>query len=770
MTDKPQNIPAPIRMAQEALKILEAEDSAPEGLNKSLAGFAMQLARAGEEVTVELLLSRARSGDMGVEKAGQKTKTYDEIVAKLNKSTEFKQEENKPVTDIQIIFDAIKAGDLEQVKNLVRPVENGLYARGMMLLNVAIKAGHLDIIKFLIEEKEIPKSGALVEAVKAGHMDVVKYFVEEQKENIQGPVSCAVEWAAISKQLPIMKYLVENGADAHIRGEMPLGEATRNGDLEMVKYLVEEQGADIHAQKGWVFTVAARSGHVEVMKYLMEERGGDFVPVMDHALEEAAEHGRLDAVKYLLEEPVAYVPARNSLAMALAATYGYLEVVKYIAEKKTPHMQPARALEEAARSDDLAIVKYLVEEAGVEVNACEGAALRVATTYRHLKIMQYLVEERHADTSNLAPEYKPYLEKALVSLTEWQKVAHIDTPRGLEGENPYYYKPKVYEAVQVMLHKESLFGSEYIAFVAGGLFGTVDRVLKYLENWGQEGRYPLRDLFQKGIDLPPERLLDADLALWGDAVIKCGPSMAKLFKYAHKMPVPEKSSDGKTWSMVNTRDKIAQFAFERGSENLMLAKLCVEHGVDEKRFNDALDVASNPPSAKNIPEIVIDGEKFYMEGAKFYRLPVNDVRGLFLGEMTDCCQSIGAVGDLCARHGFSSENDGFYVVENAKGKVIGETWAWRGTEGELVFDSLETLGGQVSSLQWEKLVEAFASALNESSDVTALHIGTSGFAGTPKELLQVFAKAAKPAIPVDHENYQDSEAQIAVWRKPRKLG
>ena len=239
--------------------------------------------------------------------------------------------------------------------------------------------------------------------------------------------------------------------------------------------------------------------------------------------------------------------------------------------------------------------------------------------------------------------------------------------------------------------------------------------------------------------------------------------MAKLLKYADKLTVPEKSEDGTTWSMVRTREKAALYAYKSAAKNPALAAVCLEHEVSEERFDKALRLSKKIPAVKNIPDIAIDGEKFGISGANFHRLAADDIRGLFLGEMTNCCQSIGGIGESCAKHGFSSENGGFYVVENAKGRVVGQTWAWRGQNGELVLDSLETLGKNIKPEQWQKLTEAFKRSLARNrGDVTALHIGTGG--ATPSNLTQAFRKATIPAKPLDHKGYNDSEEQVIVWR------
>jgi hypothetical protein len=219
--------------------------------------------------------------------------------------------------------------------------------------------------------------------------------------------------------------------------------------------------------------------------------------------------------------------------------------------------------------------------------------------------------------------------------------------------------------------------------------------------------------------------------------------------------------------MVNTRAECAKFAFNKAAENPALAALCMEYNVKEDDFEMArIFVKKKTPATKNIPDITIDGEKFDMAGGKFYRLAADDIRGLFLGEMTACCQSIGGVGASCAIHGYTSPDSGFYVVENAKGKIVAETWAWRGDKGEMCFDSLETLGQNVTPKQWLKIIQATAQELtdkNKNHDLSALHIGKGG--NTPLEIPLHFTLSST-AEPKDYHGYRDSkDKQIVVWKR-----
>jgi len=682
-----KTVPVPVQLAVEALKILTAEDAAlAEQARKKLPGFALRLAAAGEEVTIERLIASARAGEIDkVEAPKQKTKTYAEIVAQIREN---KAKERKGEASVITVVKAIEAGDIDTVKRLA--------------------------VKF--SKQQVGDLRFITEAARYGRLDIVKFFVEDCGMDIHDGSLYRGEILAVTAgegHLDTVKYLVKKGADVHEENELALRNAAALGQLNVVKYLVEE--------------CDARAG---IGAFLLT---GDTFTC-------AATHGRLDVLRYLLEKhPI------NAVAL----------------------------LQKAAAAGHLNVVKYLVEERGMDIHANHELVLQHAMATGQMAVGNYLINEAGANVSALPPSFQEAMQDFNVMRMNWKKIAHIEPPFWLVTEDPLFYRPVTCKALQNMLSQELQDNEnrEYIisilTFHAAGLFGTEDRVLQYFEKWGKDSKKPLHDTLSH-IFLPQKKTREMDVKAWGDAVLKCGPSMAKLVKFADNLPVPEKSDDGRTWSMVNTREKAAKFAYKDAAQNPALAAVCMEHDVNEGVFNIALELSKNPPAVKNIPDITIDGDKFDMPGATFHRLAADDIRGLFLGEMTDCCQSIGGLGAECAEQGFKSKDSGFYVVENAKGRVVGQTWAWRGQKGELVFDSIETLGENVKPEQWQKLTKVFARTLAEKpADVTALLVGKGG--ATPKTLSRAFNKAATPAIPLGYNGKRDSQEQVVVWKKMAAL-
>ena len=202
----------------------------------------------------------------------------------------------------------------------------------------------------------------------------------------------------------------------------------------------------------------------------------------------------------------------------------------------------------------------------------------------------------------------------------------------------------------------------------------------------------------------------------------------------------------------------------------------------------------NIPGAR-IPDMVVDGDLFDKPGYLFRKLAPGDLKGLFLGEFTHCCQHMAGQGAACTRHGFLSENGGFYVVEKKEtGEIVGQSWAWRGEDGAMVLDSLESLKGHFNEQSWTRLLQEMAGRIANQNDsvpddatrndatqndatqndatqndatqngagrndrVTALKVGTGG--STPA---LDFQKAADPSKPVDYNGYRDSNAQYVIW-------
>ncbi len=353
--------PMPVLLAQEALEILEAEDgSVDENLKRQLPVFAIQLSRAGEDVTLALLLKRARANELEKEAAPKaEKKTYAEIVAG------FPAIEDPEEAAIL----AASSGDIDKLKDIInRGLDMSSYFDlfGNLLLQCAADNGHLNMVEYLEEEKRIPLQGGpcILPAIeRGGHLDVVKYIVEKEGFDEYDDQYLALIYAAKYGRLNALKYLVEySGMGNEMRDDL-LGLAARGGHLETVKYLTEELGANVHAGNDVALRDAASQGHLEVVRYLVEEKGANVHACNDNALRDAAEHGHPDIMKYLGEHgadtSVLDATHRENLKCYIAACETWQKVV---------HVDPPQGLDK----EDIAYFKPKVFEAVRDMLRQEG--------------------------------------------------------------------------------------------------------------------------------------------------------------------------------------------------------------------------------------------------------------------------------------------------------------------------------------------------------------------------------------------------------------
>lgn len=786
-THPPRSAPLPIRLAHAALAQLRAQDEELAArLEKILPAYALHQAKAGVAVSVDSLLTAARTP--GFDKKQRPTVApadfmtrYEQIVHAIAQAEEI---EKRKKEDPLLI--AARTGNTQEVARLVGQLtdihymhDNALIAaalhgrtdtvafllaRGVIphhlkdyLLNKVAAYGHTDVMALLLEHGISISDNALVAAAMQGRTDTVAFLLARGAD-VHALDDHALRRAAKRGHIDVVALLLEHGANVHAERDIALFGAIEDGYTAIAELLLKH-GANLDAISTPLFPRAAAGGHIDTLALLLDYLGISIWK--ESGLIAAAEHGHTNAVALLLERG-ADIHAQHDAALISAVANGHIDTVELLLEHGANiHAQNDSALCTAAHNGDTSMVRLLLKH-GADIHACNDEPLRAALLSSRSFCAAVILLD-HGANPDVVVVNRSRVAHARMRMERWQRCVRVDPSYELIDCDPSPFKPALHDSLMRALERERYTHAlrTKMAYNAMALFQSEERVLQYLKAWGAKGIQPLHDIIYM-IDLPHD-LTGVDLKAWGDATLKHGPKMARLVKFCDRIPAPLLSDDGKTWSYTKTRAEVARHAFARAAEHPALAALCFEQSVHERDFEAALDLAKKPRGRTNMPEITITGAAFDMQGAVFRKLANDDIRGLFLGEMTDCCQSIGGAGEKCARHGFTSENGGFYVVETAKGEIIGQSWAWRGKEGELCLDSLETLGERVSDAQWTEILQAAAAELTQRKDhdVSALHVGMGG--KTPSSLAQTFKNAA--ATPVDYKGYRDSSAQIRVWKR-----
>jgi ankyrin repeat protein len=238
-------------------------------------------------------------------------------------------------------------------------------------LKKAIKFNELGMVRYFVEEKGFKISDDAVGiAGKNRHLDMVKYLVEKGAEINYGAVSDAL----IDKNLALVKYLVENGGKIN---DGAVTSAAYSGDLDLVTYLVEK-GATID---GAAVQSAVYGGNLDVVTYLVEKGA----TIDEFAINQAVLKNNLDMVTYLVKNGGKI----HDGTVANAAKDGNLDLVKYLVKNGGKIIDNIVTKSSALRSNKLDVVKYFIEEKGIEITVYHAIPIKDVD----LKIIKYLVEK-----------------------------------------------------------------------------------------------------------------------------------------------------------------------------------------------------------------------------------------------------------------------------------------------------------------------------------------------------------------------------------------
>lgn len=342
-----------------------------------------------------------------------------------------------------ILYDAIKGQDLATVRYLVE--EAGAQVEGgadyVPLVRAALD-GAWEIVRYLVEERRVSVEetddhwGTILHvAARTGDLALTKSVVEKydaakliKYETFVGetPIFYAVESGA----LDVVRYLVELGSDVNLELDLHYPEscssdhkrlthvAAENGFLDVLRYLIEEAGADPgpyswHYEKGTPPSLALENRRWETARYLLNEVGW---PVERWEINGAARGGDLTVFKECLAKRPDYLAdwendeyKRSDIVEALSAAIKVdaLDIVRYLIEERGVDVGIKGWYDEtpvlgAARANKPEILRYLVER-GADVNAANSfgeTALQLATSANALEIVRFLVKSG-ADVASL---------------------------------------------------------------------------------------------------------------------------------------------------------------------------------------------------------------------------------------------------------------------------------------------------------------------------------------------------------------------------------
>lgn len=159
----------------------------------------------------------------------------------------------------------------------------------MTALHYAAKHGQLHIVKWLVDKDadlglmDVYGFTAFIHAVRAGQSAVAKWFVQTGYADLETNGLTLLHMAAGDGDIELVKWLVEEPPSVDVKGKTgyrwtALHFSASKGKLEVVRYLMRTGKAGVDAKNKAELTAAhlpARSHHWDVVEELLEVWDGD---------------------------------------------------------------------------------------------------------------------------------------------------------------------------------------------------------------------------------------------------------------------------------------------------------------------------------------------------------------------------------------------------------------------------------------------------------------------------------------------------------------
>ena len=295
-----------------------------------------------------------------------------------------------PITQLMIYYrqDDMKSFDSPNYNNIQRFLALFLLGQKDKMKNYLPSDAYLPFINML-EGHKIDQNKMLIEMAKEASVQGISLMLSKGAD-VHAQNDSALRWASRNGHLEVVKYLTEIGANIHADNDSALRLASSNGQSDVVKYLIGH-AADIHAQTDYSLRLASKNGHLDIVKYLLKN-SANIHAQHDEALTLASENDHLEVVRYLVEHG-ADIHALNDTALISASSNGHLEIVKYLTEQGANiHTMDDGALRLASENGHLEVVKYLTEH-GANIHAGDDDALIRAQESGHLEVVKYLTSK-----------------------------------------------------------------------------------------------------------------------------------------------------------------------------------------------------------------------------------------------------------------------------------------------------------------------------------------------------------------------------------------
>lgn len=282
--------------------------------------------------------------------------------------------------------------------------------------------GELIKLKFCNEVlHNFSSSDALAHAaVEGGQLEFLRYLVKEGKchPGLLVNETSLLHIAALNGCLPIIKYLIEelkiNPLLENSQNKTPLHNACRNGNIEVVEYIMNQAELHDHAYAivksrtklgSTILHFASASGNVKLLQHFLPKYSldpnfpGQFgaTPLLV-----AAQEGHLNIIQYLVRlkscNVQCYLKSTNQNAAHISAHKGHLHIIQFLKEQLNFDLSKKdsagyTSLHFASLYGHISVVKYLVTHCKcsvLELTKKRRTPLHLAAENGHTNVLKFL--------------------------------------------------------------------------------------------------------------------------------------------------------------------------------------------------------------------------------------------------------------------------------------------------------------------------------------------------------------------------------------------